>query len=112
MSVFERQASSVAYAASTVSVVSGLTINEWGVIGGLLLATLTFVVNWYYRHRTFKLAEMVAIVEEVLDDVQEREETECRKREKERQLEVEGVTEAVKCGKCGQVHDNQTIPKG
>lgn len=72
ISLFERQASHVAYGASTVSIISGFTINEWGVIGGLLLATLTFLVNWYYRHKAYKLAELTTIVEEVLEDIEEK----------------------------------------
>lgn len=44
------------YAASAFTVIAGLTINEWVAIGGLTLGLLTFAVNWYYKHKHFKLA--------------------------------------------------------
>jgi len=46
--------SEVTYVASAVTVISGLTVNEWGVIIGLVIAVATFAVNWYYKHKTFK----------------------------------------------------------
>ena len=57
INTIQKTASDVSYGASAVTVVSGLTVNEWGVVCGLLLATLTFLVNWYYRHKTYELAK-------------------------------------------------------
>lgn len=42
------------YVTSALTVVAGLTINEWVALGGLCLAAATFAVNWYYKHKTFK----------------------------------------------------------
>jgi hypothetical protein len=40
------------YLASAGSIVAGLTLDEWqavGVIGGLILGTLTFATNFYFK---------------------------------------------------------------
>lgn len=47
-------ATPITYAASVVTVISGLTINEWGVITGIIIGTATFAVNWWYKHKTWK----------------------------------------------------------
>ena len=45
------------YVASAFTIIAGLTINEWVAIGGLILASLTFGVNWFYRYKHYKLAK-------------------------------------------------------
>ena len=50
----EVSASSTTYAASAVTMVAGMSVNEWLAIGGFLLAVLTFSVNWHYRRREDK----------------------------------------------------------
>lgn len=47
-------ASPITYGASLVTVISGLTVNEWGVIAGIILGAATFGVNWWYKHKTWK----------------------------------------------------------
>lgn len=47
-------ASPVTYGASIVTVISGLTINEWGVVAGICIGVATFGVNWWYKHKTLK----------------------------------------------------------
>ena len=40
------------YIASAGSIIAGLTLDEWqavGVIGGLILGTLTFATNFYFK---------------------------------------------------------------
>lgn len=57
--VADVSSSPTTYAASVGSIIAGLTLDEWqavGVMGGLILASLTFAVNWYYRHKHYKLA--------------------------------------------------------
>jgi hypothetical protein len=41
----------VSYAGATVSVASGLTLTEWGIVVGIITAFLTFAVNqvWLVR---------------------------------------------------------------
>lgn len=36
---------------TAVTAAGWLTLNDIALIGGLLIAILGFVVNWYYRHR-------------------------------------------------------------
>lgn len=45
----ERVATKGAYAASGMTVYSGLTINEWGVIVGMLLGAATFGFNAWFK---------------------------------------------------------------
>ena len=56
----ERPATATSYIASGGAVLSGLTANEIGIYGGLIVAALTFLVNAYYRHKTFAIMEQVA----------------------------------------------------
>lgn len=37
------------YTTAGATVVAGLTVNEIGVYGGLLIAVATFALNWYYK---------------------------------------------------------------
>jgi len=53
------QASTVTYGASAVTVLSGLTINEWGVVAGIMLGAATFVINWWYKHRMYIHAKIM-----------------------------------------------------
>jgi hypothetical protein len=45
----------ISYAASAVTTVAGLTINEWVAIGGLLIGVGTFLTNVWYRRQQLKL---------------------------------------------------------
>lgn len=49
--VADKVMSSASYAGATVSVVSGLTLTEWGIIIGIGTALLTFVANIIYQVR-------------------------------------------------------------
>lgn len=53
----ERKMSAAAYASGAVTGIAAWTVNEIAAIGGLLLAGMTFLVNWYYRHKHYKLSE-------------------------------------------------------
>lgn len=50
-------ATPVTYGASAFAVVTGLGFNEWVALGGLTLGVLTFVTNFYFKHKTYKLEE-------------------------------------------------------
>lgn len=40
-----------------VTVVSSLTLSDWGVILGILFGLSTLLINWYYKDREIKLKE-------------------------------------------------------
>jgi hypothetical protein len=44
-----QQASTASYLTSGATVYMGLTINEWGVLVGITLGILTFVVNFWFK---------------------------------------------------------------
>ena len=46
-----------AYTAAFITIVSGMTVNEFVALGGLLIGLATFVINWLYKHKNFKLEE-------------------------------------------------------
>jgi Tfp pilus assembly protein FimT len=43
--------SGVSYAGAGVSVASGLTLTEWGIVVGIVTALLTFAANLFYQYR-------------------------------------------------------------
>ncbi|MDH0704333.1 phage holin family protein [Pseudomonas toyotomiensis] len=47
----EKIMNGVSYAGAGVSVVSGLTLTEWGIVVGIVTALLTFAANIVYTHR-------------------------------------------------------------
>ena len=55
------------YGGGGTAVVFGLSTSEWqvvGVIGGLVIGAVGFVVNTWFKHRHYKLAERRAGAEE------------------------------------------------
>lgn len=55
MSVIQDKAMSTAsYAGATVSVISGLTLTDIGIIVGIVTAIITFAANMIYQHRKDK----------------------------------------------------------
>lgn len=40
-----------------VTVISSLTLSDWGVILGILFGLSTLLINWYYKDRELKLKE-------------------------------------------------------
>ena len=57
-SVVEQTANtSMFLGASTAVVAGGLTLSDWAALLGLTIAVLGLFVNWYYKHKTYKLAE-------------------------------------------------------
>jgi len=48
--------SSVSYATSGGTFMFGaLTVNEFAAIVGVILATVTAIINWVYKHKMYKL---------------------------------------------------------
>ena len=38
-----------------VTVLSSLTLSDWGVIMGILFGFCTILIRWYYKHKEYKL---------------------------------------------------------
>lgn len=45
----EKVATAVTYTASGTSVIAGLTLNEWAAAVGIVVAVLTFGVNFFFQ---------------------------------------------------------------
>lgn len=58
----ERIASVVSYAGAGTAVVGGLTLNEWGVIAGMLIGIAGLVLGWWYKRKHYRLAAKIAAV--------------------------------------------------
>ena len=44
------------YGGSAATVIAGISLSEIGVIVGMFVAIFGFIMNWFYRHKTYKLA--------------------------------------------------------
>lgn len=42
---------------SLIAFLSGLTLNEWAAIFGILFGLFTILLNWYYKEREIRLKE-------------------------------------------------------
>jgi len=64
----ERISHAVTTASYTASggtvLIAGFTANDIAAIGGLLLASATFLINWYYRHKHYRLTLQKLKIEE------------------------------------------------
>lgn len=38
-----------------LTVLGGLTLNDWGVIMGILFGLFTLIMNWYYKKKDYEL---------------------------------------------------------
>jgi hypothetical protein len=47
-------ASGLTYSSAAMTVIGGLTLNEWLAISGIVLGLATFVVNWVYKQKHWK----------------------------------------------------------
>lgn len=55
--IIEQTSGTATYVGATGTLIWGLSADEWtaiGVIIGLVFTAATFVVNWIYRHKTWK----------------------------------------------------------
>jgi outer membrane lipoprotein SlyB len=52
---------------SGTAIFGGLNANELAAIGGLVIGVLGLLINWYYKHQTFKLAQKRA---EAIEDAE------------------------------------------
>ena len=54
MSLMERHSSWISYTASGSAVFFGLTLNDFGMLIGIMVGIATFIVNWYYKAKESK----------------------------------------------------------
>lgn len=47
--------STIQFSGATGSIVAGLALSEIGVIVGIVVAICGFFINWYYKHKSYKL---------------------------------------------------------
>ena len=45
------------YASSGGLVLFGVNASDFGVMAGMVLALLTFLINWYYKHQHLRIIE-------------------------------------------------------
>lgn len=45
----------MSYLGAIVTVISGLTLQDWGVIMGILFGFLTLLMGWYYKEKEYQL---------------------------------------------------------
>lgn len=67
----EKIATCTSYLAAAANIFVGLTINDISIAIGILLAILTFLVNWYYKHRNMKLRESIVYSQLKTNDIEE-----------------------------------------
>lgn len=53
----EKHSSINAYLGGIAAVVGSMTLQDWGIIVGILVGVGTFFLNWYYRARELELKE-------------------------------------------------------
>ncbi len=52
----EKTTTAASYITSgTMTLVGGYTVNEWLAVTGIILGIATFIVNWVYKHKHYKL---------------------------------------------------------
>lgn len=63
-------ASKVTYGGSAAAMGGWFLSNEFAVLMGLVIGVAGFVVNWYYRHKEYKLKERESLARllELVDD--------------------------------------------
>ncbi len=53
----EKPSSISAYLGGIAAVVGSMTLQDWGIIVGILVGVGTFFLNWYYRAKELELKE-------------------------------------------------------
>lgn len=46
-----------AYLGSIAAVIGSMTLQDWGIIAGILVGIGTFFLNWYYKAKELELKE-------------------------------------------------------
>lgn len=45
----EKHASWISYTSNGMAIFCGLTLNDWGMLVGIVVGLATFCINWYYK---------------------------------------------------------------
>ena len=48
----------IPYWGAFVTIFSGLTLPDWGVLAGILFGLFTFLMNWYFKAKEYRLKEI------------------------------------------------------
>lgn len=64
----------MSYLGAIVTVLGGLTLNDWGVIMGIIFGLFTIVMNWYYKQKDYELRKQ-ALENERLNKEHQNEQT-------------------------------------
>jgi len=58
MRMHEKYSSPFSYALGVITTAAGvLSLDQWAVLIGIICTVATFLVNWYYKRKEFKLRE-------------------------------------------------------
>ncbi|WP_140187787.1 phage holin family protein [Providencia stuartii] len=61
MRMHEKYSSPFSYALGVITTAAGaLSLDQWAVLIGIVCTVATFLVNWYYKRKEFKLRERVS----------------------------------------------------
>jgi hypothetical protein len=66
--VLHKAASAATYGGSGAAVYFGMTANEIAAFGGLFIATMGLLINWWYKHQHLKLARIKIEDEQKTDE--------------------------------------------
>lgn len=53
----EKHSSINAYLGGIVAVIGSMTLQDWGIVVGILVGVGTFFLNWYYKAKELELKE-------------------------------------------------------
>lgn len=59
----DKAMNAASYGGATVSIASGLTLTEWGVIAGIVTAIVTLLANLFYQWRKDKREHSIYLIE-------------------------------------------------
>lgn len=54
-------ASKTQYGGAGASLLAGLTLNDWGIVAGIVIGSIGLLVNIYFKHKQFKLNQAYII---------------------------------------------------
>jgi len=46
------------YGSGGITIIAGLSLNEWAAAIGIITTLSLFLLTWYYKHQTLKLAKI------------------------------------------------------
>ena len=58
--IVDRTLSAASAGGASLAGIGGLTANEVAAFGGLAIAAASFILNWFYRHKTYQHQKSIA----------------------------------------------------